>query len=54
MLGGLTTGEGMRMAGAIGLACGVGKIGLALMATVMVLVILWLITPLKEKIGDGE
>ena len=49
---GLTTGAGMWMAGAIGLACGVGKIGLALMATVMVLGILALLRPLKSKIGD--
>jgi len=51
---GLTTGAGMWMAGAIGLACGVGKIGLALMATTMVLMILWLLRPLKDRIGDDD
>lgn len=48
---GLTTGAGMWMAGAIGLACGVGQIGLALMATAMAVVILWLLRPLGRQNG---
>ena len=40
---GLTTGAGMWLAGAIGLACGMGHLPLAAMATVMAIVILsWL------------
>ena len=39
---GLTTGAGMWAAGAIGLACGVGRIPLALMATGLALAVLWL------------
>ncbi|OSP56686.1 MgtC/SapB family protein [Pseudoruegeria sp. SK021] len=37
---GLTTGAGMWMAGAIGLACGVGSLGLAALATVLCVIIL--------------
>lgn len=47
---GLTTGAGMWMAGAIGLACGIGKIGLALIATAMLVPILWLLRGIKQKI----
>lgn len=49
---GLTTGAGMWMAGAIGLACGVGKIGLAFMAALMVVIILWLLRPVRDKVGE--
>jgi putative Mg2+ transporter-C (MgtC) family protein len=47
---GLTTGAGMWMAGAIGLACGIGKIGLAVMACAFVVATLWLIAKLKRGI----
>ena len=40
---GLTTGAGMWMAGAIGLACGTGRLPLAIMATVLAVVVLWLL-----------
>jgi putative Mg2+ transporter-C (MgtC) family protein len=40
---GLTTGAGMWMAGAIGLACGSGRAALAIMATVLALLVLWLL-----------
>ncbi|RBI86989.1 MgtC/SapB family protein [Rhodosalinus halophilus] len=40
---GLTTGGGMWLAGAIGLACGAGSLGLAAMATLGALVVLWLL-----------
>lgn len=48
---GLTTGAGMWMAGAVGLACGTGRAGLAVMATVLALVVLWLFRRLSERIG---
>lgn len=51
---GLTTGAGMWMAGAIGLACGIGKIGLALMACVLVLVTLSVIGVLKRAMPTGN
>ncbi|MBV0913990.1 MgtC/SapB family protein [Anianabacter salinae] len=40
---GLTTGAGMWMAGALGLACGLGRIVLALIAVGLALVVLWLL-----------
>ena len=40
---GLTTGAGMWMAGAIGAACGLGYLGLAVLAAVMALLVLWAI-----------
>ncbi|HQZ11804.1 MAG TPA: MgtC/SapB family protein [Devosia sp.] len=49
---GLTTGAGMWMAGAIGLACGIGKIGLAAMACVFVLLTLTVVTRLKRGIVE--
>ncbi|ARO15917.1 MgtC/SapB transporter (plasmid) [Ketogulonicigenium robustum] len=51
---GLTTGAGMWMAGAIGLACGIGRIGLAAMATVLVLAVLLALSPLKRKLGQPD
>jgi putative Mg2+ transporter-C (MgtC) family protein len=40
---GLTTGAGMWLAGAIGVACGIGHYSIALMAAVLALVILTLV-----------
>lgn len=40
---GLTTGGGMWLAGAVGLACGAGSLGLAALATVAALAVLWLL-----------
>lgn len=54
---GLTTGAGMWAAGAIGLACGVGRIPLALVATVLALIVLWLFRRLSralEPIKEAE
>jgi len=45
-----TVGPGVWMAGAIGLACRVGTIGLTLMATAMVVAILWLLQSLGGQI----
>lgn len=39
----LTTGAGMWLAGAVGLACGAGQIPLAMVATAIALVVLWLL-----------
>lgn len=39
----LTTGAGMWMAGAIGLACGSGFLPLAIMATVLAILVLWVL-----------
>lgn len=39
---GLTTGAGMWMAGALGLACGLGRIVLAAMAAGLALIVMWL------------
>ena len=56
---GLTTGAGMWLAGAIGLTCGVGNLGLAVMATGLALTILWVfgwlssrVNPKKNEDGD--
>lgn len=48
---GLTTGAGMWMAGAIGLACGTGRLPLAVMATVMAVVVLWLLGRVSRALG---
>ena len=49
---GLTTGAGMWMAGAAGLACGTGHAGLAVMASVLAVVVLWLFKRLSARIGS--
>ncbi|AJE48205.1 MgtC/SapB family protein [Celeribacter indicus] len=46
---GLTTGAGMWLSGAIGLACGVGNLGLAVMATGLAVVMLWLLALIAER-----
>ncbi|HHX88771.1 MAG TPA: MgtC/SapB family protein [Paracoccus sp.] len=50
---GLTTGAGMWLAGAIGLACGIGALVLAVLATVIVVPILWMMRRLSHKIEDN-
>lgn len=47
---GLTTGAGMWMAGAIGLACGVGLTGLAMIAAALAVIVLWLFRYLSDRI----
>lgn len=47
---GLTTGAGMWLAGAIGLCCGIGKPGLAVMATALALLVLWLLKRLADRV----
>lgn len=48
---GLTTGAGMWLAGAIGVACGTGNLSLASLATGAAIIVLWLILPISEKIS---
>ena len=55
---GLTTGAGMWLAGAIGLACGIGAFGVALTATVLgvvILTLLGLLSPMlpRKDSDDG-
>lgn len=51
---GLTTGAGMWLAGAIGLACGIGALALAALATLIVVPILWMMRRLSHRIeGNG-
>lgn len=53
---GLTTGAGMWMAGAIGLASGSGLLPLAIMATVLAILALWVLRRVSRRIaanGDG-
>ena len=47
----VTTGASMWLAGAIGTACGVGQIGLAGLATLMVVIVLAVIGRLQSKLG---
>lgn len=47
---GLTTGAGMWAAGAIGLACGVGLIPLAMLATGLAITVLWLLGRLSLRL----
>ncbi len=47
---GLTTGAGMWMAGAIGLACGVGNIPLAAMAAGLAVAVLWVFQHLSKRL----
>ena len=49
---GLTTGAGMWLAGAVGLACGTGRIGLAALATAITLVVLWGFRWLEERLEN--
>ncbi|MBJ2149794.1 MgtC/SapB family protein [Paracoccus sp. IB05] len=52
---GLTTGAGMWMAGAIGLASGSGLLPLAIMATVLAILVLWLLRRVSQRIAkNGE
>ncbi len=46
---GLTTGASMWLVGAIGLACGTGRIVLAIQATIMALVVLFIINQFANR-----
>jgi putative Mg2+ transporter-C (MgtC) family protein len=47
---GLTTAAGLWMTAAIGIACGLGTIGLALIATVMTLIVLWVLRVIEARV----
>ncbi|WP_316014860.1 MgtC/SapB family protein [Roseobacter sp. HKCCA0434] len=49
---GLTTGASMWLAGAVGLACGTGRLTLALMATGMALAVLFLLSRVSHKVSS--
>ena len=52
---GLTTGAGMWLSGAIGVACGAERYGLAVMALALATVILALLRPLERFLpGNGS
>lgn len=51
---GLTTGAGLWLAGAIGLACGLGELALAGLATLLALAVLWIIRRLEDRIGTRD
>ena len=46
---GLTTAAGIWMTAAIGIACGLGTIGLALIATGMTLIVLWVLRVIEAR-----
>ncbi len=51
---GLTTGAGMWLAGAIGLACGVGNLILAGMATALALIVLWVLGGVSSHVNPDK
>ncbi|WP_374291588.1 MgtC/SapB family protein [Paenirhodobacter enshiensis] len=51
---GLTTGAGMWLAGAVGLACGCGRIGLAGLATLLTLLVLWIFRKIEARVDKLE
>lgn len=46
---GLTTAAGIWMTAAIGVACGLGTVGLALIATAMTLIVLWVLRVMEAR-----
>ena len=51
---GLTTGAGMWLAGAVGLACGLERYGLAVLAAGLAVIILAVLMPLDSWIGRSR
>jgi len=51
---GLTTAAGLWMTAAIGVACGLGTIGLALIATVMTLIVLGVLRAIEQRAIDNK
>ncbi len=49
---GLTTGAGMWMAGAVGLACGIGNIPLAALAAFLGLIVLWVFQRASRRLNN--
>lgn len=50
---GMTTGAGLWLAGAIGMACGIGSLALAMLATFTVLPVLWLLRSWAHRMEKG-
>lgn len=53
-LQGITTGAGMWLAGAIGLACGIGRLPLAVIATVLAWIVLWAIARIQPASKEDD
>jgi putative Mg2+ transporter-C (MgtC) family protein len=51
---GLTTGAGMWLAGAVGLACGLERYGLAVLGAILAVVILAILVPLESWIDRAS
>lgn len=51
---GLTTGAGMWLAGAIGLAAGLGFWQVAVLATILALLVLGVMQTIEKRLGRGE
>lgn len=51
---GLTTGAGLWVAGAIGVACGIGQLGLAIIVTALLLVVLAVLRRIERRVADSE
>lgn len=47
---GLTTGASMWLAGAVGLACGTGRVGLGALATGITVIVLWVFRRIEERL----
>ena len=48
---GLTTGAGLWLAGAIGVACGLGRESLAILATLVAIIVLWVMRRVIDAYG---
>lgn len=46
---GLTTAAGLWMTAAVGIACGLGTLGLAVIATVITLIVLWVLRVMEAR-----
>ena len=51
---GLTTGAGLWVAGAIGVACGIGQIPLAALATVIVLAVMTVVRWMEKRLPEKD
>jgi putative Mg2+ transporter-C (MgtC) family protein len=51
---GLTTSAGIWMTAAIGVAVGLGSLGLAILATILTFIILSLVVPIENQVNKGQ
>lgn len=51
---GLTTGAGMWLAGAVGLACGLGQLQIAAIATLLAIIVLWLLGRMETRLDTSQ